>query len=678
MKKPKKALTPTIQSPPQNLKNTDSEEKNKTSGKLKKFLSNLKKPKKALTPTTQSPPQNLKNTDSEEKNRTSGKLKKFLSNLKKPKKALTPNTQSPPQNLKNTDSEEKSRTSGKLKKFLSNLKKPKKALTPTTQSPPQNLKDTDSKNTNSKKKSRTPGKLKKFLSNLKKPKNALIPTTQSPPQNLKDTNQKENKTDSIRGNRINNHIRFLKIIMCLSFIMLMYLAFENSQLSKQIEGIKQLVAQRKTELSRHIGSIKQLVTQRKTVGALKIIKSEKYADDACAIAAKHIQSGDFEKGRIYLINAINHNPSEIEYISKLLVLFRDQYASNYNVLREIKSVVELSLFQLAPNKIETAIKYLTELDSAEQKLISSVPEVSGEKTDWLAEFNTLKELDLNEISTNVAKLEERLNILKTILSNIRNSETDYDQLTSSVMSEIKTVNNVYNLSIIGDKINNYIQLLYAETDYSSQAASARFLAASSSMSLFWEYDLTLLPPKLSNLIQNDYPAKLENIEDKIKEAKSLPHFKKANKTLVDASNDETGTYQNRIDRHQKAIEKAVNLMPKIVFKDFRDTLQNNFKILQDNITSYKRQQYIAYQKWASEVCSDVFDNVEKECLFTDDAIRIFDSSELRNIDLRLASPEVSQAYNKVFQKIIGELPAKIAFEGHKIVMTSQKKTLEEF
>ncbi len=48
------------------------------------------------------------------------------------------------------------------------------------------------------------------------------------------------------------------------------------------------------------------------------------------------------------------------------------------------------------------------------------------------------------------------------------------------------------------------------------------------------------------------------------------------------------------------------------------------------------------------------------------------------VDLRLTSPEVSQVYNKIIQKIIDELPSKDAFEVQRTLMLSQKKTLGEF
>ena len=239
--------------------------------------------------------------------------------------------------------------------------------------------------------------------------------------------------------------------------------------------------------------------------------------------------------------------------------------------------------------------------------------------------------------------------------------------------------NLYQLAVTAEKINNYINLLNKEKNYSTQSASARYLAASSSMSLFWEYDLSKLPPKLSNLIQNDLPKKLKKIEEKIKEAKSRSYFEKANKILDGVLNIEMGSYQLKIEKSQNAIEKAVNLMHKISFEDYQNKIRQKIRIIQNKIISYKRKQYIEYQKWASSVISNVFDNINAEKVFDDeDAIRIFNKSNLSNIDLRLCSPEVSQAYNKVFQKITGELPSDKAFKIYKTVMTSQKKRLEDF
>ena len=529
-----------------------------------------------------------------------------------------------------------------------------------------------------------------------------------------------NKVDSI-GSKDNKNSIIQTIILSLSLGLLIYLTIMNMQLSKRIEGVEQFnekllsnieqntksrVTQLLDKLSEQLANNIDKTTQslntvaqnkldqslgdisenlNKSANATinlansKIIRNEEQAEEALKLAKKYIQSDNFEVARIYLLNAINHSPTKLKYLSELLTLFQNHYTSNQTAINEFRSVFELSLFQLDPKEINEAIKYISELDNAAQKLIDPITETSIETTNWSEEYLAVKNGDLNEISTDPDKLLDRINKLTIILSNIRNSDKETDQYLSSIQDDIDTTQNYYSLSIVAKKIENYIMLLEKEVNYASQVASARLLAASSSMSVFWQYDLNQLPSKLAILIQNELPNKLRDFEDKINEAKSLPIFEKTNKILVDTSNNESGTYQDKIDREKKAIEIAINLMRNITFRKFQDEIRNNIIILQKNITFSKRQQFIAYQKWASEVCSDVFDSIDDEySLSDDDAIRIFYNSELSEIDLRLASPEVSQAYNKVLQKILGELPGKKAFKIQKTLMTSDKKKMEDF
>ena len=503
---------------------------------------------------------------------------------------------------------------------------------------------------------------------------------------------------------------YFRTIMLMFCLLLVYLGYINYKLSLRLESIDRRNAQwlkyientaqkQMYNVFDNLGNKLSISAQQKMAELLvkvsddlsksakstielansQILKNKIKASEALEIAKKLIKSGNVEKGRIYIINAINHDPSNIRYISELLSLFRNHYKSDYDTIKEIKSIVELSLFQLNPNDVNKAIQYLSELDSAEKNIVESAPESSSKKINWNMEFNKIKNIDLNAISTSPNKLDERYRKLNTILTSINNDEADHPDLTQAVIKEMEKTKKLYQLATIAENVKNYINLLNKEKNYAAQSASARLLAASSSMSLFWEHDLSQIPPKLSNLIQDDFPKKLKKIEEKIKEAKSRFYFEKANKILDDVSNIEMGSYHQKIERSQNAIEKAINLMRKISFKDYQNQIRQKIKIVQDKITSYKRDQYIEYQKWASSVISNVFDNINAETVFDDeDAIRIFNSCYLCNIDLRLCSPEVSQAYNKVFQKITGELPSDKAFRIYKTVMTSQKKRLEDF
>jgi hypothetical protein len=513
-----------------------------------------------------------------------------------------------------------------------------------------------------------------------------------------------------RANGIRSYVIILISLASLLIIILSYLTFVTVNLSSQVRSVEQLNANLITNLERHtrdqlsllideLQDSLNVIALNKFDHALeiisdnlddsanatielansKIIRNDRYAADSYRRAKEYLRNSEYEIGRIYLINAINHSPSKITYINELVSAFKAYHINDFRVLREVKSILELSLFQLEPSSIDLAINYLTEIDSLEHILLSSTNVLTFNDVDWQVEFNRLGETSINSICLDVNLLGERLDNLQLILSNLQDTESTNTELLDSIATEIELVNNVYNMSVITEKIDAYLSLLDEETDYSSRSASALILAASSGMTLFWENDLSQLPPDLTQLIQNEFPQKIDHFEGEILKAKSLPYFNEAKDILAEIPVDDSSNFQDLIEINQKAIELAAELTPKIRFEEFQHAIRQDFRQKQEKINMYQRQQYIAYQTWAAGVCSEVFSSIEKETIFIDDdAIYILEHSEIANIDLRIASPEVSQAYNLVFQKVVGELPADLAYMGHKKVMTSVKKALEDF
>jgi len=447
----------------------------------------------------------------------------------------------------------------------------------------------------------------------------------------------------------------------------------STELKSSINNANDNLANLTKKLSCSIDNTIELANSR-------IIRNEKNADIALEMAKIYLEFDNYEMAKIYLINAINHNPQKIKYVSQLFKLFQKHYSSNENILDQVRSIIELSLYQLEPQYIEQNLKYLSKLDDANQKIILASQDAIEEKEiDWVAEYNLILNDDLNEISTNPEKLQGRLNKLTKILSNIETNEANFEKLIILVREEIHKEQIIYSLSKVTQEINNYLDLLAEEEDYSSQSATARLLSASKSMSVFWSYDINETPPKLRNLIVRKLPDSIELYKQKINKAKSLPYYDEAVQIIVKALDYNDVKYQIILDHNRQYSEKAVIVSQNITDPNMLNDIHEKLKQLQKNDIKLQRKQYIAYQRWASNVCSEIFREIDSMTFFNDDdAIRIFNQSDINMIDLRLTSPEVSQVYNKMVQKIVGELPSKDAFSIQRELMLSQKKSLGDF
>ncbi len=466
----------------------------------------------------------------------------------------------------------------------------------------------------------------------------------------------------------------LLLLITVTLSLTIFMAFENNKLRKQVSDIQRVHDDLATKVEdKTVVAFPELNREMS-----ENIENRAFAETAFELAREKIKDEKFDEARLYFLNAINHDPSNIKYVSELVALSKDKFVHDYQVLEQTNAVVELSLFQLAPHSIATAIEYQAELELLQKDIAyADTSAVSPEEV--LAKYTELvSAVSLNDISTNVEELEERYTSLEEIL-NLTDSTDQYQSLRQLITEELESVTGTHKVAEIAETANRYLDLLETEKDYASQAASARFLAASRAMSLFWEYDLSGLPATLATMVNTEIPSRITASQAKIQEAKSLPVYTEAIAKIQETLSDESGLNQEKIERYVATIESVVALLPDIIYSVHLSHLQGNLKILNDRIVAFKRQQYVDYQVWASEVIEETTKTAKNEIHFSsDDAKRIFSQYKLASIDLRLLSPEASPIYQKILQKIIGKLSGPDAFQIHRRTITADKKRLENF
>ena len=321
------------------------------------------------------------------------------------------------------------------------------------------------------------------------------------------------------------------------------------------------------------------------------------------------------------------------------------------------------------------MKLVAELDVAEKEILNS-GNIAKKNVNWLAEYNKI--INRGEIENSDA-IENTIRDLTDIYRKIDGMK-DHSFLTQTIEGDISNFNNLYKVATVKEKVNSYIDLLEKETDFSSQAASARFLAASSIISNFWEYDLSKLPPSLSKEISEVIPSKIDKIERKIKRAKSKPIMDEIITISIEEPPSNLYLIEGKIKFKNSKILKISNLMQRLLDADWKKDTLNNIRNLQVEVTNLRRKQFTNYQIWASKGLIKISEYINTLTVFSyEDAERIIDYEILKEIDVRLLDPELAEIYSSLRHKILDEpVQAEYKFAFRKKFLEAKKKKLKEF
>ncbi len=409
----------------------------------------------------------------------------------------------------------------------------------------------------------------------------------------------------------------------------------------------------------------------------RLLGDERAAELAYDQAKAQVQANKPDLARLYFLNAINHCPGDIKYLSGFVDFVNADQISDLDTVNQARSVVELALYQLPPQSLPPAIALLEALAAKGMELEMAEREKS--RVDWAAEFARLQETPISQICLSPNDVATRRDELYVILRGIEGSDVAAEkEMVVAVQEEATAAERIFPLSFAASRIAAYIDLLKDENDYRSQRASSRFMAASSLLSEFWNEDMADLPQPLTERVA-EAEKDLSFYQTEIAEAKAEPICKELKAYLETVLGATDSLYQKRIERLNKATqtvaEKTGGIPPEVLSKQLKST----FAKVQERGVEWQREQYLAYQQWAVDKCAKSIDAYYQEKVFSNnDAKRIFKEMGLAEIDVRLISPEVNRCYNTILQKIIGELPGRDAFDIDKQLSLAKKKALEDF
>ncbi len=454
-------------------------------------------------------------------------------------------------------------------------------------------------------------------------------------------------------------------------------SFQNGLNARTTKSLADAQEQIREHFSKQVSAVEKAASQVIAESESRLLRDERAAELAYAQAKVHVQANELDQARLYFLNAINHCPGDIKYLSGFVDFVKSGQVSDLDAVNQARSVVELALYQLPPQSLPPAIVLLEALAAKGMEL--EMAEREKERIDWVAEFARLQKTPLSQICLSPAEVATRRDELYVILRGIEGSDVAAEKkMVVAVQEEATAAERIYPLSFAASRMATYVDLLKKESDYSSQRASARFMAASSLLSEFWNEDMDDLPPALARRVK-DVEGALSTYQTKIAEAKAEPICKHLKAEIETALGATDSSYQKRLEGLHKAMqtvaEKTGGIPPEVLSKQLKST----FAKVQEREVEWRRKQYLAYQRWAVDICVKGMVAYNQTRVFTDnDAKRVFKEIGLAKIDVRLITPEVSRCYNAILQKITGELPGSSAFVIDRELSLAKKKALEDF
>ena len=388
-------------------------------------------------------------------------------------------------------------------------------------------------------------------------------------------------------------------------------------------------------------------------------KNELAADRAFEEGTKLLSAGKFDEAKIYFVNAINHDPNEINYYKKLFETMKKMKLDSED-LAELKTIFELGIYRVDSGYIkELNENILPEIERRinEKNIASEKAESAAESSETIDIKKELSDLEKGELSfarllkkLDKEKIEERLTQLASMKENAESNEVD------ATYEKTKTL---LQYAIIIETVDQYLEtsetLLNKNDEKFFTSIESILQNAKVTLSQAWAIDFDKLNDGKSDPLTelNKYA---QEIDDKIKlfgKKKSEPIVRKIRQLLEHGNSEnkkilEDKSIQNPLtmllNNFQKAIGEISKLRSAIYDDESRDEVEKRILHITKMIQNVEKDRVKAYQKWATLQIQTALEVYKAD---SSDASALAGCGYLVQIDAQLLIPEVSALYSSV-------------------------------
>lgn len=424
-------------------------------------------------------------------------------------------------------------------------------------------------------------------------------------------------------------------------------------------------------------------------------KNELAADRAFEEGTKLLNAGKFDEAKIYFVNAINHDPNEINYYKKLFETMKKMKLDSED-LAELKTVFELGIYrvdsrnikELNENILPEIERQITEKIAANEKAESAAE--SSETVDIKKELSDLEKGELSFArllkKLDKEKIEERLTQLAAMKENAESND--------ALDAACEKTKILLQYAIIIDTVDQYLEtsedLLNKNDEKFFPSIESILQNAKVTLSQAWAIDFDKLNDGKSDPLAeiNKYA---QQIDDKIKlfgKKKSEPVMRKirqlAEQTkLEDKKIREDKSIENPNTMLLNNLQKEINEIPKLLSAIYDDELrgkvEEHIRLTTTYIRNIEKNRLKAYQHWAAkEILAAI--NIYNDSRNNDNAKTA--ARILEPIDVKLLIPEISTMYSKALEQFLGEFSTVAGWDDKRDMQAgialSYKKPLEDF
>jgi|GEM_PF-1463897 len=504
------------------------------------------------------------------------------------------------------------------------------------------------------------------------------------------------------------------------------LANQVTNLSVSLEArLAQSEKQQKAENSERVTNFREMRQQLDDLvssGALFPNKS-KPAGEAVVLAKAAEKTGDINLAKIYYLSAINHAPSEFSMLNDYAgLVFRDSSATTADFAR-LKSVLQISLYQIPPASVTNALALLSEAMRREEQLLAAqtpkpVP------VNWQARFEQLtKSNALENAWADLKQISRRWDGLSEIAESLREEQPDSD-LTKQVEGELELTQRVLAAARFAKALDTMMAALHSSSEQPEKAVSL-LQTAEATLGQLWGIDSAGWPAALRSKI-DQYPKEIQGRVEAVAKVKSRPFTRGVTDALKNAQQltnlldrlpgirdpinrlravkaefeeiriildtntpavrnmpiplSTAGAYQRVCLHYLAALQHAQTNYSGISSVTEREVAEHDIESIRSLLVVAKQKQFDAYQKWAVDLCAVSFRNWSAQLFTSNTGIlrNLFGASQLDQIDQSLLTSETGHLFKDVLGKLTTKMDGNGQFQTQKEIAERKKKKLEEF